>query len=36
VTAIGVAQEFQRVWTAYERTNPSGTTSWWFTKADRR
>ena len=36
VAAIGVAQEFQRVWTAYERTNPSGTTSWWFTKADRR
>jgi hypothetical protein len=36
VAAIGVAQEFQRVWTAYERQNPSGSTSWWFTKADRR
>lgn len=36
VAAIGVAQEFQRVWTAYERQLPSGAPQWWFTKADRR
>jgi hypothetical protein len=36
VAAIGVAQEFQRVWTAYERQSPSGAWQWWFTKADRR
>src|SRR6185312_7158102 len=36
VAAIGVAQEFQRVWTAYERQTSTGTTRWWFTKDDRR
>jgi hypothetical protein len=36
VAAIGVAQEFQRVWTAYERLGHQGGTQWWFTKADRR
>jgi hypothetical protein len=36
VAAIGVAQEFQRVWTAYERQTPAGAAQWWFTKADRR
>ena len=36
VAAIGVAQEFQRVWTAYERQTPTGAPQWWFTKADRR
>jgi hypothetical protein len=36
VAAIGVAQEFQRVWTAYERQTSTGAVQWWFTKADRR
>jgi hypothetical protein len=36
VAAIGVAQEFQRVWSAYERPSPTGAWQWWFTKADRR
>src|SRR4051794_21618498 len=36
VAAIGVAQEFQRVWTAYERQTSTGTPQWWFTKDDRR
>jgi len=36
VAAIGVAQEFQRVWSAYERQTPTGAAQWWFTKADRR
>ncbi|MCE7008870.1 hypothetical protein LWC34_39575 [Kibdelosporangium philippinense] len=36
VAAIGVAQEFQRVWTAYERQSPAGAVQWWFTKTDRR
>lgn len=36
VAAIGVAQEFQRVWTAYERTTATGAVQWCFTKADRR
>lgn len=36
VAAIGVAQEFGRVWTAYERQTPTGVVQWWFTKADRR
>ncbi|MBP2329044.1 hypothetical protein JOF56_009429 [Kibdelosporangium banguiense] len=36
VAAIGVAQEFQRVWTAYERQSPTGAVQWWFTKACRR
>src|SRR6185437_16044528 len=34
--AIGVAQEFQRVWTAYQRQTSTGTTRWWFTTDDRR
>jgi hypothetical protein len=36
VAAIGVAQEFQRVWTAYERQTPTGAQQWWFTKAPGR
>jgi hypothetical protein len=36
VAAIGVAQEFQRVWTAYQRQLASGAPQWSFTKADRR
>ncbi len=36
VAAIGVAQEFQRVSTAYERQTSTGAVQWWFTKADRR
>jgi len=36
VAAIGVAQEFQRVWTAYERQLASGAPQWCFIKADRR
>ena len=36
VAAIGVAQEFQRVWTAYERQTSTGRPQWWFTKDDRR
>jgi hypothetical protein len=36
VAAIGVAQEFQRVWTAYQRQTSTGTPQWWFTKDDRR
>jgi hypothetical protein len=36
VAAIGAAQEFQRVWTAYERQLASGASQWCFTKADRR
>ena len=36
VAAIGVAQEFQRVWTAYERKTSNGAPMWWFTKTDRR
>ena len=36
VAAIGVAQEFQRVWTADERHTSTGTTRWWFTTDDRR
>jgi hypothetical protein len=36
VAAIGVAQEFQRVWTAYERQTSTGSPQWCFTKADRR
>ena len=36
MAAIGVAQEFQRIWTAYERQTPTGAVQWWFTKADRR
>jgi hypothetical protein len=36
VAAIGVAQEFQRVWTAYERHTSTGAPRWWFAKDDRR
>ena len=36
VAAIGVAQEFQRVWAAYERQTRTGAWQWCFTKADRR
>ncbi|WP_131784903.1 hypothetical protein [Protofrankia symbiont of Coriaria ruscifolia] len=36
VAAIGVAQEFQRVWTAYERHTATGAVQWSFTKTDRR
>ena len=32
VAAIGVAQEFQRVWTAYERKTSAGTPRWSFVK----
>jgi hypothetical protein len=36
VAAIGVAQEFQRVWTASEGKTSTGTPRWSFCKADRR
>jgi hypothetical protein len=36
VAAIGVAQEFQRVWTASEGQTSTGTPRWSFYKADRR
>jgi hypothetical protein len=36
VAAVGVAQEFQRVWTAYERETKTGAPQWSFTKTDRR
>jgi hypothetical protein len=36
VAAIGVAQEFQRVWTATEGKTTTGTPRWSFYKADRR
>ena len=36
MAAIGVAQEFQRVWTAYEGKTSTGTPRWSFVKADRR
>jgi hypothetical protein len=36
VAAIGVAQEFQRVWTAYQRETTTGAPQFSFTKADRR
>lgn len=36
VAAIGVAQEFQRVWTAVEGKTSTGTPRWSFFKADRR
>jgi hypothetical protein len=36
VAAIGVAQEFQRVWTAYEGKTSTGTPRWSFAKTDRR
>src|SRR5919204_337508 len=36
VAAVGVAQQFQRVWTAYERPTRTGAAQSCFTKADRR
>jgi hypothetical protein len=36
VAAVGVAQAFQRVWTAYQRQTPTGAAQYCFTKADRR
>jgi hypothetical protein len=36
VAAIGVAQEFQRVWTAYQRDTSGGAPQFTFAKADRR
>jgi hypothetical protein len=36
VAAIGVAQEFQRVWAATEGKTATGTPRWSFSKADRR
>jgi hypothetical protein len=36
VAAVGVAQEFQRVWTAYERQTRTGAAQYCFTKTDRR
>jgi hypothetical protein len=36
VAAIGVAQEFQRIWTAAEGKTSTGTPRWSFFKADRR
>jgi hypothetical protein len=36
VAAIGVAQEFQRVWTATQGKTATGTSRWSFYKADRR
>src|SRR5215470_9577779 len=36
VAAIGVAQEFQRVWTASQGKTSTGTPRWSFYKADRR
>jgi hypothetical protein len=36
VAAIGVAQEFQRVWTAYRRETKTAAPQFTFAKADRR
>src|SRR6266581_5741004 len=36
VAAIGVAQEFQRVWTASQGKTSTGTPRWSFVKTDRR
>jgi hypothetical protein len=36
VAAIGVAQEFQRVWTAYQRDTKTAAPQYTFAKADRR
>ena len=36
VAAIGVAQEFQRVWTAYQRETKTGVPQFTFAKAGRR
>jgi hypothetical protein len=36
VAAVGVAQEFQRVWTAYQRDTQTAAPQYTFAKADRR
>ena len=36
VVAIGVAQEFQRVWTTYQRDTKTAAAQFTFAKADRR
>ena len=36
VAAIGVAQEFQRVWTAYQRDTATAAPQYTFAKTDRR
>ena len=36
VAAIGVAQEFQRVWTGYQRDTATAAPQYTFAKADRR
>jgi hypothetical protein len=36
VAAIGVAQEFQRVWTAYQRDTKTAAPQFTFATADRR
>ena len=36
VAAIGVAQEFQRVWSAYQRETKAAAPQYTFAKADRR
>jgi hypothetical protein len=36
VAAIGVAQEFQRVWTAYQRETSTAAPQFTFAKTDRR
>jgi hypothetical protein len=36
VAAIGVAQEFQRVWTAYRRDTKTAAPQFTFAAADRR
>ena len=36
VAAIGVAQEFQRVWAAYQRDTTTAAPQYTFVKADRR
>ncbi|HXZ71149.1 MAG TPA: hypothetical protein VEH31_09825 [Streptosporangiaceae bacterium] len=36
VAAVGVAQEFQRVWTAYRRETSTAAPQFTFAKADRR
>jgi hypothetical protein len=36
VVAVGVAQEFQRVFTGYDRSDTPGVICYGFAKADRR
>jgi hypothetical protein len=36
VAAVGVAQEFQRVWAAYQRDTATAAPQYTFAKADRR